>query len=170
MIDNSGRIKGRVSIIDIILIAAVLVLAAGFVYNQVSERLRQVINPTDEFHVVIQGDGVRHFIVDAVEIGDVMFRLRDRQPLGTVIDIEVLPAMDFLHRSDGTAVLVEMEGRYTINITLEAVGSIREGVGYFINGVDHLAPGREVALHSNKVFIPNGRVQSVTHLGSGIVN
>jgi len=166
MIDNSGRIKGRISIIDIILVVAVLVLVVGFVYTQTSDRIQQVINPTEPFHVVIQGDRVRHFIIDAVSEGDIMFRLHDRQPLGTVIGIEVLPAMDYLHHSDGTATLAEVEGRYTINITLEAIGSIRDGIGYFINGVDHMSPGREVALHSNKVFIPNGRVQSVTHLGS----
>jgi len=165
MIDNSGRIKGRISIIDIILVVAVIVLVAGFIYTQMSDRISGIVRPRDNFHVVIQGDGVRHFIVDAVNIGDVMFRLHDRQPLGTIIDIEVLPAQDFLHRSDGTAVLAEMEGRYTINITLESIGTVREA-GYFINGDDHLAPGREVALHSNMVFIPNGRVQSVIHIES----
>ncbi|MCL1787281.1 MAG: DUF4330 domain-containing protein [Defluviitaleaceae bacterium] len=166
MIDNSGRIKGRVSIIDIILVAAVLVLAAGFMYTQVTPRIQEVVNPTERFHLVIQSDGIRHFMVDAVSVGDVMFRLHDRQPLGTVIDIEVLPSMEPLLRSDGTAILAEREGRYRINITIDAVGSIRENVGYFINGTDHMAPGREVQLVSNMVFLPNGRVQSVTHLGS----
>ena len=166
MIDNSGRIKGRVSIIDIILVATVLVLAGGFVYTQVSPRIQEVVNPTENFHLVIQSDGIRQFMVDAVSEGDIMFRLHDRQPLGTVVGIEVLPSVEPLLRSDGTAVLAEREGRYRINITLEAVGSVRDGVGYFINGTDHMAPGREVQLVSNMVFLPNGRVQSVTHLGS----
>lgn len=166
MIDNSGRVKGRVSLIDIILVAAVLVLAAGFVYTRLSPRIGALTNPTEEFHVVIQSDGVRQFIVDAVSVGDVMFRQHDRHPLGRVIAIEVGPSFGYLHRQDGTATFVEREGRYALNITLEAVGSTRENVGYFINGSDHMAPGREVILVSNKVVLFNGRVQSVTQVAS----
>jgi len=161
MIDNSGRIKGRVSLIDIILVAAVLLLLAGFVYTQLSGRIQTIINPTTPLEVVIQGEGLRHFIVNSVSEGDVMFRSLDRQPLGRVVDIDITPSLNYLHRSDGTAVLAEVEGRYTIRITLEATGSIREDIGYLVNGTDHLAPGSEVALVSNRVFIPDGRVFSI---------
>ena len=166
MIDNSGRIKGRVSLIDIILVAAILVLAVGFVYTRLSPRIAALVNPSEEFHVVIQSDGVRQFIVDAVEIGDIMFRQHDRQPLGRVVAIDVGPSFGYLHHPDGTASWVEREGRYALNVTLEAVGSTRENVGYFINGSDHMAPGREVILVSNRVVLFNGRVQSVTPLES----
>jgi len=165
MIDNKGRIKGRVSLIDIILALTVIVLVVGFVHTNFSERIQDVINPSTPFHVVIQGDRVRHFIVDAVEVGDVMFRNHDRQALGTVIAVDVEQAQDILHKADGTAVLVDHEHRYNVIITLEAVGTARSSIGYFINGNDHIAPGSEIALHSNRVFIPNGRVQSVTRMG-----
>jgi len=165
MIDNSGRIKGKISIVDIVLVVAAIALVAGFVYRQISPRIGQIINPATPIEVVIQGDGLRHFIIDSIDIGDVMFRQHERTALGTVVDIEVEPWLDYLHRSDGTAVLAVSEGRYTIRITLEAIGSITYR-GFFINGLDHLAPGGEVALISNRAFIPRGHVYAVREITS----
>ncbi|MCL2286851.1 MAG: DUF4330 domain-containing protein [Firmicutes bacterium] len=161
MIDNSGRIKGRVSIVDIVLVVAILVLVAGFVYRQTSDRIGQILRPDTPILVTVQGDGLRHFITESVSIGDVFYRQHERTAIGTVVDIHIEPAMDYLHRSDGTAVLAVSEGRYRILITLEATGSVVYGRGYFINGLDHLAPGGEIALISNRVFIPRGQIYSV---------
>ena len=166
MIDAKGKIKGRVSLIDIILILAVVALAAGILYRQ-TPAIQDMVNPNTPFYVTIQGDGVRHFIKDAVAEGDIMFRMHDRQPLGEVVAIEVVPAQTFLHHSDGTASLATMEQRYTLNITLRSIGTVREDTGfYLINGNDHMAPGREVSLHSNRVLIPNGRVIRVEQAGA----
>ena len=160
MIDQNGRIKGRVSLIDLIIVLALVALVAGILYRH-APAIQDIINPDTPLYVVIQGDGVRGFIVDAVDVGDQMFRMHDRQALGEVVAIEVLPAQGFLHHADGTASLADMEARYTINITLRGMATQRD-IGYFLNGVDHMAPGREVSLHSNRVLIPNGRVISVT--------
>ena len=161
MIDNKARLFGKVSIIDIIIVLAILALGVGFAVRETSPGLGGILNPDTPFYVTISGDGLRHFIVDAVSVGDVMFRHHGRHPLGTVVDIDIQPAMDYLHRLDGTAVLVETEQRYKIYITLASTGSIRD-IGYLVNGTDHIAPGSEVALISNRAFIPDGRVHSIT--------
>jgi len=160
MIDNRGRIFGKISLVDIVIVLAIVVLGGGFAYRQMSARLGQILNPSDSMYITIKEEGVRHFLVDAVDIGDVMFRHLDRHALGTVVDIDVQPAMDFLHRQDGTVVLAEMEQRYTVIITLAAVGTINN-TGYFVNGVDHIAPGSEISLISNRVLFPEAVVYSV---------
>ena len=164
MLDNKGRIFGKVSLVDIVIVLLIVVLGGGFAYRQMSERLNQIMNPSDLMYVTIKESGVRHFLLDAVAVGDVMFRHLDRHALGTVVDIEVLPAMDFLHRHDGTVVLAEMEQRYTVVITLAAIGTINE-TGYFVNGVDHIAPGSEISLISNRVLFPEAVVYSVERRG-----
>ena len=164
MIDNSGKIKGKISIVDIILVVAIVAFAAIFLRNQTSDHILGIINPTTPFEVVIEGVGFRPFIRDAVHVGDVMFRNHDTHPLGTVTNVEILQWQNFLHRQDGTAELVDSEGRYTIRITLAAIGTVRENVGYFINGDDHVAPGSDIFLISNRVVIPEGRVYSIREL------
>jgi len=160
MIDKNGKIFKKVSIIDVLIILAVLDVAIGFVYRQTNQRLVQIFNADTPFYVTIHGEGLRHFIIDAVDIGDVVYRRHSRQPLGRVIQIDVEGAQDILLRSDGTASLVPSEGRYDIFITLESLGSITE-VGFFVGGNDHIARGSEVELVSNRVFIPTATVYFV---------
>jgi len=160
MIDKNGKIFGKVSIIDIIIVLAILVLGIGFVYRQTSEQLQTVLNPTDEFYIVFESNRLRGVNVDAISVGDIMFRLHDRQPMGTIIDMEVHPATETLRRSDGVAVLAEMEGRYRVVLTLESRGSITD-TGYFVNGLDHIAPGSEVVLVSNRVYLPVAMVYAI---------
>lgn len=158
--DKNGKILNKVSIIDILIILAILAVAVGFVYRQTNQRLGQIINPDTPFYVTIQGEGLRHFITDAIDVGDVVYRRHSRQPLGRVIQIDVEAAQDILLRTDGTASLVPSEGRYNIFITLESVGSITD-VGFFVGGNDHIARGSEVELVSNRVFIPTATVYFV---------
>jgi len=160
MVDSNGRIKGRISIVDIIIVLAIVALVVGFVFRQTSDYLGDIINPNDVFYITVEGRELRHFIVDAIEVGDVVFRRHVRQPIGTIVDVQVSPAMDIMQRTDGTAVLAEMEGRYTVHIVIQSTGSIRS-TGYFINGNDHVAAGSEIALTSNRVIIAMGRIHSV---------
>jgi len=158
---SNGKLFGKISVIDVILIAAIIILAIGFIFTRTSDRIQQVIGANTPLEVVIQGEGVRQFIVDAIAEGDIMFRYHDRQPLGTVTRVDISPAMEYFHKPDGTVILAEMEERFTIQIVLASVGSIRDQIGYFVNGNDHIAPGSEIALVSNRVRIPEGRVVSV---------
>lgn len=160
MIDEKGRIFKRFSIIDMIIVLAVLAVIAGFLYRQTSDSLADIINPTTPFYVTISGTGIRHFITDAVEVGDIMYRRHSRQAIGRVVDVVVETSYAPLLRSDGTAVLAPMEGRYDIFITLESIGSVSEG-RFLINGNDHVARGSEVELVSNRVFIPTAEVYAV---------
>ena len=158
--DNSGRIKGRVSLVDIFLVVAFIALVAGFVHRQASGRLGDILRPSTPIELVIRGEGLRHFITDSVSVGDVMFRQHDRTAIGTVTNVEVTPFVNYLHRSDGTAELVVSEARYAIYVTLDTIGTVTER-GFFINGLDHMALGGHISLVSNRVIIPDGRVFSV---------
>jgi len=161
MIDKQGKLFGKVSVIDVIIVVAVLAMVAGFIYRQTSDRLDMIINPDTPFYVTIHGAGVRHFIADAVDVGDVVYRRHSRQAMGRVVDVSYETAMDILLRADGTAVLVPAEGRYDVFITLEAIGSITADGFFFVNGNDHIARGSEVELVSNRVFIPTAEVYFV---------
>ena len=162
MVDKQGRLFSRVSIIDIIIVVAILVLGAGFVYRQAAPRLGDIIRPDDTFYVTFEVNRLRGIIVDdSVVIGELLFRQHDRQALGRIIDVERLPATEILQRTDGTAVLATMDDRYALRITIEATGSITDS-GYFANGNDHMAPGAEVVLINSRVIFPLARVYSVS--------
>ena len=161
MIDKNGKIKGRVSIIDIVIVLAVLVLAAGFVYRNTSDRLRDILRPDTTFYVTVETNRLRTLNVDAVEVGDIMFRMDSRQPFGEVVEIRTEPATNNIWHSDGTITEAEMEGRYLLTLVLRSSGSITE-TGYFVNGIDHIASGSDVMLVSQRLFLPVIQVREIS--------
>jgi len=165
MIDNLGRIKGRVSIVDIIIVLAILGVLAGFVFRQATPHIEQFRAPDQEFQIVFEINRIRSFIVDdAVQVGDYLFRQHERQPLGRIIDIERRPATEIMTRADGTAVYATMEGRDRVLITVQAVGIVSED-GFFVNGNDAISPGADIMLINHRVFFPLAWVRTVIYDG-----
>ena len=151
MIDEKGRLFGKVSIIDIVVVLAIAVLAAGFVYNRTAQHVRQIIMADTPLCVTFLVEGVREFSLEAVQEGDVFFRQHERVPLGTVTRIDTGPAYDIMVRTDGTAVYVPVEGRYNMYITLSGVGSVTDN-GFFVNGTQQMAEGGRLSIQSNTLL------------------
>jgi hypothetical protein len=160
-IDEKGRLWGRLSVIDLLIIVAVIGLGAGFLYKRTSPEITQLIRADQKFYVTMSANQLRSFSVDALAEGDIMFRQHDRRPMGQVVKLEILPATEFLLRSDGTAILAEMEDRYKALITVECFGNINE-VGFYVNGSMHIAEGSEMVLVSNRVILPDSLVYRVS--------
>lgn len=160
VVDQNGKIAGKVSIIDLILVVAILLLVVGFIYRHASPRISNIISGGTPLTIVLEAEGHRHFTADAVAVGDVIFRMHERQPLGVISEVELLPSFYLMQRTDGVAVRAQQEHRVTIRVTIEGSGSV-DNRGFFVNGTDHLAVGSEVSLVTNMVNLPNARVVAV---------
>jgi len=162
MIDSQGKIRGKVSIVDILIVVLILALAAGFIYRRASEPIAGILRTDETALVTFEVNRIRNIIAhDTIAEGDLFFRQHaTHQALGRVVAIEHMPAMEIIRRADGTSLLATMEERYSLRITIEATGTIR-GTGFFANGNDHLAPGAEVMLINSNIFLPTARVYSV---------
>jgi len=151
IVDKQGRLFGKVSIIDIVILLAAVVLVAGYFYNRTAGHVRQIIMPDTQMEVTFLVEGVRAFSLDAVQEGDTFFRQHERIPLGNVVRIETSPAYDIIIREDGTAALAEVDGRYNMYITLAVVGSVTD-TGYFINGTLQVSHGGRLSIQSNQLL------------------
>jgi len=159
MINNQGKIRGRVSIIDILLVVILLALVGSFVYRRAAPHIQEILDADNTFYVTFEVNRIRSVIAqDSVVIGDKVFRQHaTHQALGTIVDIERLPATNVMVRSDGTAVLATMEDRYSLRITIRATGTINER-GFIVNGNDPLALGGDVVLINNRFIFPLANV------------
>jgi len=162
MIDEKGRLFGKISIIDIFVILAVIVLTVGFVYNRTSQHVRQIIMADTPLQVTFLIEGVRDFSLVAVEEGDIFFRQHERVPLGSVTSIEAGPAYDIVIRTDGTAEYVPLEDRFNMYITLASVGSITH-TGFFINGTQQMSEGGRMSIQSNN-FLAMAMIYQVNEI------
>jgi hypothetical protein len=160
-IDEKGRLWGRVSIIDILIILAVIGVGLSFVYKRTSPEVGRIVNADTTFYVTMVANQLREFSVNAIAEGDIIYEQYERQALGRVVKLEVAPATEYLLKTDGTAMLAEMEDRYKVFITLECVGNINEE-GFYANGIRHVAVGREIVLVSNRVILPDSLVYAIS--------
>ena len=151
MIDEKGRIFGKISVIDAFVTLAVIVMVVGFVYNRTSQHVRQIIMADTPLYVTFLIEGVRDFSLEAVQDGDIFFRQHERIPLGRVTRIESGPAYDIMTLTDGTAVYVPVEDRYNLYITLACVGSITD-TGFYVNGTQRMAVGGRMSIQSNTLL------------------
>ena len=163
MIDKQGKIWGRVSIIDIVVIVGLVAIGLGLLYRQTADHLDHIVSQERPFYLTLHAARLRHFTADAVNVGDLMWREHETTPLGRVVDVRREPAMGFLNMRDGTALFTEMEHRYDVFITIAAVGSETTD-GFFANSVTHMSPGRELQVVTNRVFIGNARVWEVRNV------
>jgi hypothetical protein len=160
VLDEKGRLFGKLSLLDLLIVIIAVGLLAGFLYKRMSGEVVQLVNANDKFYVTIAGTKLREFSVNAIAENDVMYRQHDREPLGKVVKLTTEPATEYMLKTDGTALAAPMEERFTAYITLECTGSITP-LGYYFNGVTHIAEGNEIVLVSNRVQINETKVSYV---------
>lgn len=159
-IDEKGRLFGRISVIDLLILLAVAGLGLGYVYRQTSRDLQQIVSADKTFYVTVVSAQLREFNLDAVAEGDIFHKQYERQPLGSVVKVEAVQSRDVLTKSNGTALLAPVEGRYDLYVTLECTGSMT-AVGYYINGNVQVSDGAKITVLSNRLML-DGEVYAVS--------
>ena len=72
IIDRNGRLFGKISVIDVLVIAVVLVMAAAlFFKSNQTHTGTSVTSETITYQMV--ANGVRTYVADAVQVGDLMY-------------------------------------------------------------------------------------------------
>lgn len=136
LIDRSGRLFGKISVIDLLVVAVVLVLAAAlYVKNNHKDiTSTSVTNTAITYQILVSG--ARTYVGDAVQEGDLLYD-PDRSSggtLGRITAVEVLPGTKLAEFKDGTVDTVPVEDGVNLLLTVEGSGLISEG-RYLLNRV-----------------------------------
>ena len=146
MLDNRGRLFGKISIVDIlvvvILIAAVL---GGFsAYQKISNKTVLTENKglmqntaLDMLEVNMRLDEVRQMTYDAISIDDEVFSKDTGKLLGTVKAITQEPATRVIYDLKGKAQEVTVPDRMDVILTVHIPGNRLEN-GYYTADNIHL--------------------------------
>ena len=129
LIDRNGRLFGKVSVIDLIVVAVVLVLAVALNMknNHLSHTSTSVTNDPITYQVLVSGS--RNYVADAIREGDLMFD-QDRSSggtLGKILSIEVLPGSKMAELNDGTVEVIPAEDCVNLLLTIQGEGIVSEG-------------------------------------------
>ena len=136
VIDNNGRLFGKISVIDVLAILVVLALGAAL-YVKSNQPHTGVSVPTQTITYQVRVDGAPEYLQNSIHVGDAVYDLSYESggaPLGEIIDIQVLPGTRMAEFIDGTAGPAPVEGGANLLLTIEGEGLVNEE-GWFLNRV-----------------------------------
>ena len=136
IIDKNGRLFGKISIIDVIviLVAAVMGVALYLKTNTMTHTSTTTANQTITYQLYARG--VAESVEDVLRLEDQLFD-EDRGNsgcLGKIKGIEILPGTEMISFNDGSVDIVPSEGTIDILLTVEGEGIIN-GKNYSLNRV-----------------------------------
>ena len=130
LIDEKGRIFGKISLIDIIVVALAAVLALGLYARFFVNEKTALVMAGDKFTYEIKISSVRTFTADALQVGDKLWEKDNDTYIGTITDVRREPATQVMKLLDGSYEVVPAENRYDVYLTVEGEGLVSNGRYY----------------------------------------
>lgn len=159
MINKDGKLFGKVSIIDILVVIVIIAMAFG-IYMRFFKTPEIVEVKTEKFTYTVRVDKVRIFSVDALENKGDIYDSETKEYLGKIVDVKWENFKDTGVKSDGTPVLIDYPDRYTVILKIETDGNISEN-GYYTASNRMISVGSEVQFES-KYIETTGSVISIS--------
>ena len=121
MIDNKGKIFGKINILDLSIVLIIL-LAIGLMF--VKFNINPVLDNKEEitFNYTVTVKGVRNFTVNAFQENDEVFEDTSENSLGKIIKIEKIPAKKYIADTNGNMKYAEIPEQYDLSLTIECNG------------------------------------------------
>lgn len=134
IIDAHGRVFGKVSIIDFLVILIVVVLGAALYVKYNVLQVTNIAGKTDTITYTITIYGAREYTANGIQLDDVIYDKNGSggNSVGTITDKTIKDAKKTSALTDGTIVNGNYEGRYDITLTIKASGAVSDG-RYLVN-------------------------------------
>lgn len=125
IIDDKGRILGKISVIDVLIVIFLVLLAAVGTYKYVHrEKKVDEVRENEKLTITFVADEIPSFVVDTLKKGK---KVRDsswRTNIGTVISYKVEPSVSYATTFQGDCVKTSKEGYNSVEVMID-------GEGYF---------------------------------------
>ena len=146
-IDQKGKLFGKISIIDLLVVLVVIAGIAGTVLAFQKVRGGSVLTENkailkqdstlDMLEVEMRLNEVRSMTRDSIHIGDDVYAKDTNKYLGEVVRIETEPATRIISGYDGRAAEAEVPERLDVIMVVQVPGKRTDG-GYFTGNNIHL--------------------------------
>ena len=136
IIDNNGRLFGKVSVIDVLAVLVVLVLAAAL-YVKSHQQITGTSVDSQAITYQALAQGLPGYLEENIHVGDMVYDLNYEsggRPLGEITDIQVLPGSQLTAFTDGTYGLAQVEEGVNLLLTIRGEGLVTDW-GYSLNRV-----------------------------------
>ena len=156
--DKNGKIKGKVSIIDILVILLIVAVIVGIAARYGSS-VTTAVKSDKQFEYVLRIENVRKYTVNALEKKGKITDKKSEKDLGEITDVRVENATQQSITASGELKKPEIPERYTCYVTIRATGKESDD-NYILEDSTELSVGRNIDL-STKYVKTSGNITSV---------
>ncbi|MDR3278349.1 MAG: DUF4330 domain-containing protein [Oscillospiraceae bacterium] len=162
IIDENGRLFGKISVLDLVVIAVIIALAAAAYtkFNVLETTATTTKTVPTRYTVLVKNS--RQTTADMLRAGDKFFT-ENGLAAGTVAAVDVAPATVVSPVLDGTYAVGTIEGRVDITLTLDAQCSVTNG-RYYVERTVELNVNNEQK-YRTKYADFSGTILSITPVG-----
>lgn len=151
IIDENGKLFGKISIVDIGIILLVIfgIVAVAYKLNITDAAKKETVT----VRYTICAEGLRQQSVDAIsQASENIIDAENDDALGTIVDIKKENAVQIVAMADGTFKVAEHPEKFDLYVTLEVDGTISA------DGTVHTASGKKI-MYGDTIGINNGYSQ-----------
>ena len=153
LIDRNGRFLGKISVIDLLVVAVVIVMAFALYVKTNHNEITSTTTPDTPITYQMLVRGVRTYVADAVAVDDEIYdpdRSSGGSSLGTIIAVERQDGTKLAEFSDGTIDLVPVEDGVDLLLTIRGSGLVTQG-RYTLNRVYELGTNAKRSFYTPDV-------------------
>lgn len=163
ILDNKGRLFGKISIIDVLVVLVVVVMAfALYMKNNSLDASKTGESSNVPITFVVEAEHVPLNVAEAIRVDDIVYD-KDRASggaVGKITNIEVQPAARTERLDNGTYASVTSENACNLLVTIEGTGSVTNGY-YAINKI------YEIGINAARNFYTNYAVFTASVVSIG---
>ena len=156
--DKNGKIKGKVSIIDILVVLLIIAVIVG-IAARYGSRITSSVKSDKQFEYVLKIENVRKYTVDALEKRGRVTNKKSEKDLGEIVNVETIPGTLQSTTASGEIKFSDLPERYTCMVTIRATGKESDD-NYIMEDSTELSVGRNTELYS-KYVKTSGNITSV---------
>ncbi len=156
---KSGKLFGKISIIDIIVVVCIVVLAFGIYAKYTSDSDATASSENTEIEFVYKVKGVRDYTVNALKKGGAMYDSETKEYVGEIVDVRTEDAVMEVSLVDGTYKQLIIPEKYDVYVTVQVDGKYNK-LGYYTSGNKYLGAGSTINIKS-KFATTEGQIVDV---------
>lgn len=163
IIDEKGRVLGKVSVIDVLIVVFVILLATIGVYKYVNrEKKSEEKRENEKLTITFVSEEIPSYVAETLKEGKKVRDSEWRTDIGTVISYKVEPSISYATTFQGDYVKTTKEGYNSVEVVIDADGYF-EDTGVRIDGQLFLVGKYMVAEIGESAYW--GRISSVKPIG-----
>lgn len=162
MFRKNGKLFGKISIIDLAVLAILTILIWGIVLRFGGNATGNFVTG-EAYECVLKVENVRSYTADALAKGGEVYNQTTKEYIGTIVGTTTEEASKILPLADGGYTLAPAENRYDVYVTIAFTGK-ESATGYFTAANEQISPGGTLLINA-KFAQCEGRITEVGREG-----